>query len=538
MRGVRRKPRTRIPWLLHLTADVLLQAGVVAALPYLKRLAAGGKRARPEAIAVAERMVDAWPDDAGRWDYSMDRAGPESADRIEMSAALTRLKEPALLDRFLSEKVASSYDGSENTALLASLTVLADAQAAAVLSNLMSARMPEYPNECTELLLARGTNPSLRFPEVAEAAVAGLDTIGACDSESKDFPWELEEQRPLGPRFLVNLLRALQSFQGGTLCTAAARKIASHPEIFNPVTLVVPAAERICASRRKTTTALDDSVRHLWTSAAEFLLLRSETPPRPPADWRLVVELSCSCPDCAELRCEGFGHRLLSSDVPLQDMVNFESEEPMRSRRRIAALLRTGGHSAENAREALAQAFLKRSVKMLERVSSSASSEALKSALSSPTDLGGVATLLSDLAPLDVDVSSVDPFVEAMARGAAIKQELLTSAGGGLTSSQVASALDITRQAVDKRRGRHALLAVPNGSGEYLYPACQFTSTGVIPGLEEVLRAFQIRSPWTQLSALLAPAPALGGKTILEALKAGATERAIAIAASFGEQAA
>ena len=216
----------------------------------------------------------------------------------------------------------------------------------------------------------------------------------------------------------------------------------------------------------------------------------------------------------------------------------------MRYSRSTAALSKaknissTGGHSAENAREALAQAFLKRSVKMLERVSSSASSEALKSALSSPTDVGGVATLLSDLAPLDIDLSSVDPFVEAMALGAAIKQELLTSGGGGLTSSQVASALAITRQAVDKRRLRHALLAVPSGSGEYLYPACQFTSAGVIPGLQEVLRAFQIRSPWTQLSVLLAPAPALGNKSIVEALKSGAIEIAIAIAASFGEQAA
>jgi hypothetical protein len=216
----------------------------------------------------------------------------------------------------------------------------------------------------------------------------------------------------------------------------------------------------------------------------------------------------------------------------------------MRSRRSVAALSKAkkissrGGHSAENTREALAQAFLRRSLKMLERVCSSASSEALKSALSSPTDVGGVATLLSDLAPLDVDLSSVDPFVEALSLGAAVKQELLTSGGGGLTSSQVSSALGITRQAVDKRRIRHALLAVPNGSGEYLYPTCQFTSTGVIPGLEEVLRAFQIRSPWTQLSVLLAPAPGLGGKTILEALKSGAIERAIAIAASFGEQAA
>jgi hypothetical protein len=82
------------------------------------------------------------------------------------------------------------------------------------------------------------------------------------------------------------------------------------------------------------------------------------------------------------------------------------------------------------------------------------------------------------------------------------------------------------------------LLALPNGSGEYVYPACQFTADGVIPGLEDVLRAFQIRSPWTQLSALLASTPALQGKSIIEELKSGTIERAVAVAASFGEQAA
>jgi hypothetical protein len=197
----------------------------------------------------------------------------------------------------------------------------------------------------------------------------------------------------------------------------------------------------------------------------------------------------------------------------------------------------TGGRSSERARQALAQAFLRRSVRMLQRVTSSASSEALKAALSSPTDVGGVASLLSDIAPLAADPSAADPFVEAMARGAAIKQELLAAAGGGLTSSQVAGALGITRQAVDKRRLRGALLAVPNGSGEYVYPACQFTPQGLIPGIEDVLRAFRIRSPCTQLSVLLAPSPALGGKTLIKALKSGMIARAVAVAASFGEQA-
>jgi hypothetical protein len=162
----------------------------------------------------------------------------------------------------------------------------------------------------------------------------------------------------------------------------------------------------------------------------------------------------------------------------------------------------------------------------------------LKAALAAPTDMGGVAALLSDLAPLGIDLSAVDPFVEAMARGAAIKQELLTSAGGALTSSQAATVLGITRQAVDKRRTRRALLAVPNGSGEYLYPACQFTSDGVVPGLDHVLQAFQVQSPWTQLSILIASAPALGGKNIVEALKAGDLEKAAGVAASFGDQAA
>ena len=149
-----------------------------------------------------------------------------------------------------------------------------------------------------------------------------------------------------------------------------------------------------------------------------------------------------------------------------------------------------------------------------------------------------MASLLSDLAPQGFDLSAADPFIEAMARGAGIKRDLLASGGGGLTSGQVSAALGITRQAVDKRRGRRGLLAVPSGSGEYLYPACQFIEGGVIPGLEDVLRAFRIRSPWTQLSALLAPAAALGGNTILDTLKSGEIERATTVAASFGDQGA
>lgn len=290
-------------WRRNRTADVLLQAGVVAAMRYLKQLADDGAGAHPEAIAVAERILGSWPI-APKWDsYSIGTECPGPAERTQMIAALTKLNAPALLGRFLMEVVPTSYDGSENAALLASLSVLGDAQAAAIVSFLVSARMPERPNECAELLLALSENPSPCFLDVAQAAVACLDSVGKCDSKSEDFDWEpVERKRPLGPEFLENLLRALQRFNGGTLCGAAAEKISSRPECFSPVTLLAPAIERMWGGSQQKTAAVNTSLRRLWTSAATFLLQRSEAPPQPPSDWCLDVELSCSCPDCRELQ--------------------------------------------------------------------------------------------------------------------------------------------------------------------------------------------------------------------------------------------
>jgi len=298
-------------WRENRSIDVLLQAGVVAALPYLKRLAAGGTRARPEALAAAKRILDAWPVGTQRWaTYSIRDEWPEPARRIEMMAALQKLNAPDLLERFLRDVVTPSYDGSENEALLACADMLAGAQTAAVLSHLVLTQMGKRPQECSELLLALSKSASLCFPEVAEAEVAGLDSIGARDretespdSEAKDFDWEPEHrQRPLGPEFLENLLRALPCFGDGSLCAAAAEKMASRPGVFSPVTLVVPALERICAGRGKLPLPVESSVQRLWTGAAEFLLLRSEVPPEPPSDWKMYVKISCSCADCLELQ--------------------------------------------------------------------------------------------------------------------------------------------------------------------------------------------------------------------------------------------
>ncbi len=291
-------------WPRRRYSEVLLQAGVVAALPYLKQLVAGGKESQSEALALAERMVGAWQTGSQRWDYYYtDGNRPESSHRIEMMAALNKLRAAALLERFITATVIPHYDGSENAALISSVGVLGDANTTAVFSALISARMPNRPNECAELLLALSQDSSRCFTEVAESFIAGLDRIGIREPKSEAEDWEPEERRrPLSPQFLVNLLQALRRFKRKPFCDAAVEKIAARPETFSPVTIVVPAIEQIQAERTRKVATSDSSVVHLWTGSAEFLLCRSEVPPEPPSDWRLDVKLSCSCPDCRELQ--------------------------------------------------------------------------------------------------------------------------------------------------------------------------------------------------------------------------------------------
>lgn len=193
---------------------------------------------------------------------------------------------------------------------------------------------------------------------------------------------------------------------------------------------------------------------------------------------------------------------------------------------------------AAGVRQALAETFLKRSYAALERLSDAAPAEALKEALRAPTDVGGVASLISDLAVLGLDESGLDPWAEELAKGALLKQELLREAGGAFTTSEVAQLLGISRQAVDQRARRGKLLAVPRGSGERLYPACQFDASGVLPGFGQLLAAFQVDDPWVRLSVLLDEDASLGGRTVVQALRDGDAAAATRVARGFGGQGA
>lgn len=168
------------------------------------------------------------------------------------------------------------------------------------------------------------------------------------------------------------------------------------------------------------------------------------------------------------------------------------------------------------------EAFRRRAGKAVEQIAQAASPDALAQALEASTDVGAVVSALAGTA-IPRAALELDPFADAIARGIDARERLATRAGGLLTAAEIGRALGISRQAVDKRRRGHRLLAVPV-AGDWRYPAAQLSDNGEVPPLLATVLAEGARlglTDWAMLDFLLAEDKALGGLTPLAALRGG-----------------
>jgi 2OG-Fe(II) oxygenase superfamily len=293
-------------WRRERYAEVLLQAGVAAALPYLKEKieACAAKNAPPaarkEAVALARQLVNAWQE-------APEHAGYHQPVRLEKRDGILRqlneLGDAALLEEFIAKVVTRDYDGSDNAALAASARLLGAEKTEALMAELMRRHMRHLHGHCVALLgaLAAGGKPSAKsdwqaaLRRIAEAIVSKLDEVGKKQRENEWIDWRLTEQaRPVNAALVTSLLEVLGKLDASALRVAAAEKLAARPDVFDPVTILVPALGSL--------SAWDAAAAQLWEHSVEFLLRRSSRPPEVPRDWRQDVKLSCSCVDCRELQ--------------------------------------------------------------------------------------------------------------------------------------------------------------------------------------------------------------------------------------------
>ena len=133
----------------------------------------------------------------------------------------------------------------------------------------------------------------------------------------------------------------------------------------------------------------------------------------------------------------------------------------------------------------------------------------------------------------ETDSSSLkDPYAAARARGEEVRSLLIEEAGGILRLVEAAERLRETPQAVASRRQSGTILAVPLVDGEWGYPACQFTATGLLEGLDVFIAELPQTASWTRLQLLLRPADRFG-QSALKLLHQGRVREAAAIAQSY-----
>lgn len=182
-------------------------------------------------------------------------------------------------------------------------------------------------------------------------------------------------------------------------------------------------------------------------------------------------------------------------------------------------------------------AFYTRILRAVKTLEDDLTNAVIDEATAAPTDHLVMLEAVSS-APWVSEITSNDPLVAARLRGLNLRQQMLKSSGGALTSEKVADVLNISRQAVDKRRASNQLLALTQGRRGYSYPSFQFDEGKTLKGLEEVLERLSAIDPWMQLNFFTRPNERLGGSTPIEALRDRKVDDVVRVASSYGEQGA
>ena len=293
-------------WRRERYAEVLLQAGVAAVLPYLKERLAGisshdaSPAARAEVTALARRVVQTWlatPHQAG---YGRLRT---PARREEMLRQLQELGDAALLGEFIAGVVTRDYDGTENAALAASARLLGAEATGRLFSDLLLGHLRKHPGPCIGLLRKLVTKRADAakqewLPALRRVAGAAVSELGAIEKPPKGHAWPghpvPEAPPPMAAPLVAQLLDVLADLDAPALRVAAVGKFTARPAVFDPVTVLVPALE-LLGER-------DAAATELWEHCAAFMLARSGRAPEAPRDWRLDVKVSCPCAECRELQ--------------------------------------------------------------------------------------------------------------------------------------------------------------------------------------------------------------------------------------------
>ena len=187
----------------------------------------------------------------------------------------------------------------------------------------------------------------------------------------------------------------------------------------------------------------------------------------------------------------------------------------------------------------LVQAFVTRTGRALTRIAERMPRERLVEAVGAETDTDVLFRSIQEAAAIGSEIRAdvSDPLTAAFLRGAEMKRTLLKTEGGVLSAPQLAEHLGITPQGLGKKREKGQVFWLEVGDG-YVYPAFQVGSSGLLPGIREVLDAFEEDNPWSRVNFMLTGDARLAGRRPLDVLRDGDIKAVTRAARGYGEHGA
>ena len=287
-------PRTR-------RLAVFNRVGLTLTLPYLRELArswaASGEGTESswwrQAHELSGYMLRTWP--RAEWRYRQSEA---PGDTAEMLVTLSRLKDKARIDAFLTDLTAAGvYGKGDNEALVQAMGLLPPSRAAELIERIVTGNAVINLSACGDLLarvaVVRGAGSLADLIPAASALLAALP--GDPARTAQPDPWH--RALPVEPGFVVDLLTTLVQMDAA-LADRAADHLLAWPATYGLDALLVPATLRLAEVAASRDSA---AVRRLRGACLEHLRARIAEPLEPPRDWARHSNIACRCTHCGEL---------------------------------------------------------------------------------------------------------------------------------------------------------------------------------------------------------------------------------------------
>jgi len=224
---------------------------------------------------LTELLIDRWT------------CRPENLDHF--LRVLNEHGDPALLERVVSELVPTSYNGSQNEALLGSVRLLPAATACRLLAEHFQHTAQSLPGPTLDLWNRLAAYDLEQLPEpLLGVLLDALEKSNSAMATEAPLSERADSKRIAAPEFS----QFLELLSGPHFVAHAARASAlpeKNPLLLDVETTILPALESGFAAATPPPAEL---VNPLWRHTAEFYLRRSENPPPVPADWAQQVSIA------------------------------------------------------------------------------------------------------------------------------------------------------------------------------------------------------------------------------------------------------